>query len=361
MMVNLRRVIKILRNKYMNEKDEMVGLEGYEYEHSDKPYEESKYQTGSSSFNDNQYDSMSSGRQFKKFNESEDYQGISGMMDKNRNNSPFSNNTRNARGSLYFEKEFFVDNQCSWPLNLMSLFHPFRLSDPLDMDLEDLFKLAIPFLDIRLGIQGVAESFTFIIAKNKPKKAKYKSLKQEQSDKFFNDMNWKISEYLTSTITTSMLSMLVSVIELKERDIAEIINNWLYILLIIMKVPKTKNLSLSYISKLLLKNEFNINSTARDVILRFFFYNMDINKEKTLIDEWSDLLMDTYRQLKTNNKYIKGSFADSSGMPNLGLNNLKDHSALTKYFGELEIRALIIISYYSLNYVQAIEPRISRR
>ena len=191
---------------------------------------------------------------------------------------------RNARGSLYFEKEFFVDNQCSWPLNLMSLFYPFKLSDPLDMNLEDLFKLAIPFLDIRLGIQGVAESFTFVIAKSKPKKAKYKTLKQEQRDKFFNDMNWKISEYLTSTITTSMLSMLVSVIELKERDIAEIINNWLYILLIIMKVPKTKNLSLSYISKLLLKNEFNINSTARDVTLKFFFYNKDINKEKTLID-----------------------------------------------------------------------------
>ena len=71
--------------------------------------------------------------------------------------------------------------------------------------------------------------------------------------------------------------------------------------------------------------------------------------------------MDTYRQLKINKKYIKGSFADFSGMPNLRLNNLKDHSASKKYFGELEIRALIIISYYSLNHVQAVEPKMSRR
>lgn len=110
-----------------------------------------------------------------------------------------------------------------------------------------------------------------------------------------------------------------------------------------------------------MKEEFNINSTARDVILRFFFYNMDIDKEQLLLDEWSALLMDTYRQLKDNNRYIKGSFADPSGMPNLGLNSAKDYSALTKYFGELEIRGLIIISYYSLNYVQYIDPKIARR
>lgn len=180
-------------------------------------------------------------------------------------------------------------------------------------------------------------------------------------EKFFNDMNWKVSQYQSTTITTAMLSMLVSVIELKERPISEIINNWLYILLMIIKKSNVKNLSLSYISKLLLKEEFNINSTARDVILRFFFYNMDIDKEKDLLEEWSALLMDTYRQLKENNKYIKGSFADPSGIQNFGLNSNKDHSALTKYFGELEIRGLIIISYYSLNYVQYVDPKIARR
>lgn len=243
----------------------------------------------------------------------------------------------------------------------MSLFHPFRLSDPLDIELEDLFKLSLPFLDIRLGIQGVSESFTFVIAKNKPRLPKYRTLVEIQEEKFFNDMNWKISQYQSSTITTSMLSILVSVIELKERPIAEIINNWLYILLVIMKKSKVKNLSLSYISKLLLKEEFNINSTARDVILRFFFYNMDIDKEQLLLDEWSALLMDTYRQLKDNNKYIKGSFADPSGIPNLGLNSAKDYTTLTKHFGELEIRGLIIISYYSLNYVQYVDPKIARR
>ena len=174
-------------------------------------------------------------------------------------------------------------------------------------------------------------------------------------------MNWQISQYQSSTITTGMLSMLVSVIEVKERPIAEIINNWLYILLINMKKAKAKNLSLSYISKLLLKDEYNINSTAKDVILRFFFYNIDIENETFLLEEWSALLMDTYRQLKENNKYIKGSFADPSGIPNFGLNSAKDHTMLTKYFGELEIRGLIIISYYSLNYVQYVDPKIARR
>jgi len=215
-----------------------------------------------------------------------------------------------------------------------------------------------------LGFRVLLKASHSLLLNNKPKKPKYRSLVQETGEKFFNDMNWKISEYQSTSITTSMLSILVSVIELKEREIAEIINNWLYILLVILKIPKTKNLSLSYISKLLLKDEFNINSTARDVILRFFFYNMDIDKEQLLLDEWSALLMDTYRQLKTNNKYIRGSLADPSGilvMPNLGLNSSKDYSTVTKYFGELEIRGLIIISYYSLNYVQYVDPKIARR
>ena len=75
------------------------------------------------------------------------------------------------------------------------------------------------------------------ISQNKPK---YRSLNSNSGEKFFNDMNWKISQYMSSTITTGMLSMLVSVIEKNEKQISEIINNWLYILLIIMKIPNTK-------------------------------------------------------------------------------------------------------------------------
>lgn len=88
---------------------------------------------------------------------------------------------------------------------------------------------------------------------------------------------------------------------------------------------------------------------------------MDIEKEQGLLDEWSALLMDTYRQLKDNNKYIRGSLADPTGVPNLDTVSTKENSTLTKYFGELEIRGLIIISYYSLNYVQYVDPRIARR
>lgn len=161
---------------------------------------------------------------------------ISDNSSKKRINKPKVMRVRGAGSSTsHAEKELFDGNECEWPLKLMSLFHPFRLSDPLDIDLEEMFKLSLPFLDIRLGIQGVAESFTFIIAKNKPKLPRYRTLVGEQEEKFFNDMNWKISPYQSTTVTTAMLSMLVSVIELKERPIAEIINNWLYILLMIMK------------------------------------------------------------------------------------------------------------------------------
>ena len=88
---------------------------------------------------------------------------------------------------------------------------------------------------------------------------------------------------------------------------------------------------------------------------------MNIEKEQLLLDEWSALLMDTYRQLKDNNKYIRGSLADPSGIPNYDIGSHQDSIALTKYFGELEIRGLIIISYYSLNYVQYVDSKIARR
>jgi len=92
-------------------------------------------------------------------------------------------------------------------------------------------------------------------------------------------MNWKISPYLTTSMTSFILSMFVSIIEHWEKDIKDIINSWLYVLLVILKKPENCGISLSYISNLMLKHEYNINTTAWDVILRFFFLVMEIKKE----------------------------------------------------------------------------------
>lgn len=58
--------------------------------------------------------------------------------------------------------------KCKWPFTLLSLFHPFRISDKIDIDFETQFSLDIPFLDMKIGVQGVGESFSFVIARNKP-------------------------------------------------------------------------------------------------------------------------------------------------------------------------------------------------
>lgn len=47
----------------------------------------------------------------------------------------------------------------------MSLLHPFGFDYDLDEDLENFFGLCMPFLNFRVGIQGVEESFSFILTK----------------------------------------------------------------------------------------------------------------------------------------------------------------------------------------------------
>ena len=51
-----------------------------------------------------------------------------------------------------------------WPTRLLSLVHPFLLDLNLDENLELFFGLSIPFLDFRIGVQGIDETFSFIIA-----------------------------------------------------------------------------------------------------------------------------------------------------------------------------------------------------
>jgi hypothetical protein len=42
-----------------------------------------------------------------------------------------------------------------WPCQVFSLFHPFNMSDVVDEHLRDYFGTRMPFLNFKLGIQGV--------------------------------------------------------------------------------------------------------------------------------------------------------------------------------------------------------------
>ena len=44
--------------------------------------------------------------------------------------------------------------------------HPFSLDDNLDENLELFFGLSIPFLDCKIGVQGIDEAFSFVFAKD---------------------------------------------------------------------------------------------------------------------------------------------------------------------------------------------------
>lgn len=177
-------------------------------------------------------------------------------------------------------------------------------------------------------------------------------------------MNWWISWYLSTSMSSFILSTFVSIIEHWQKEISAIINSWLYVLLVILKNPSNEGISLSHISTLMLKHEYNINTTARDVILRFFFLIIDIEDEKPVFDEWSHLMIDTYDQLKQEGPW--GRNEDQHNVPVNWQSNAdfsefeKSHKTIKKYFGELEIWGLIIISYYSLIYSDSVDSRIAR-
>lgn len=42
--------------------------------------------------------------------------------------------------------------------------HPFSLDDNLDENLELFFGLSIPFLDCKIGVQGIDEAFSFVLS-----------------------------------------------------------------------------------------------------------------------------------------------------------------------------------------------------
>ena len=178
MIVNLKMVIKNIRKHVFNEHDsafdEFESSDEFEYYEDDYSHDELKIKKRSSSYHDETPNSYGRRRTISKMaegNDFEDFKQAQSMAQESskRSNAPKIRKSRGDSTGSHSSKDLHDEDQCTWPLTLMSLFHPFRLSDPLDIDIEHLFKLSLPFLDIRIGVQGVAESFTFVIAKNKPK------------------------------------------------------------------------------------------------------------------------------------------------------------------------------------------------
>ena len=158
MLVNLKMVIKNIRKHVFNESDSLLedldSSDEFEYYEEDNYHEDTKIKNRSSSYHDETPDNSRLRRKISRMaegNDFEDFKQAQSMAHESskRYNAPKIRKSRGESTGSYKNKDLHDEDQCIWPLSLMSLFHPFRLSDPLDMDLEHLFKLSLPFLDIR--------------------------------------------------------------------------------------------------------------------------------------------------------------------------------------------------------------------
>jgi hypothetical protein len=71
------------------------------------------------------------------------------------------------------------------------------------------------------------------------------------------------------------------------------------------------------VSKILLKKDPNISTTGRDIIMKPILYTLDTDQLKVLIDEWSQLILETYKKLKKDSS-VRSAYGHSS---NGGSNN----------------------------------------
>jgi len=99
------------------------------------------------------------------------------------------------------------------------------------------------------------------------------------------------------------------------------------------------------------------------VLLKPILYNLNIDVLKEVVEEWSDLIMDTYRLLKKDQSVREsyGSHSSSASPQKQQLKEFEDHKLINQYFGELEIRGLIALSYFSIYYSNEMDQSISRR
>ena len=126
-------------------------------------------------------------------------------------------------------------------------------------------------------------------------------VEQESSLRFFGSEYWKISSYLSTIIPSFFLSNLVAIVEFNQVDVTYLLQEWLYILQTINQQKTIHNdngIQLSVVSKIMLEKDPNISTTARDIILKPILYTIDNEQLKQLIDEWSSLILDTYKRLK---------------------------------------------------------------
>lgn len=153
-----------------------------------------------------------------------------------------------------------------WPSKILGLVHPFNLHEGMDESLEEFFNLNMPFLDFRIGIQGIENAFSFVISKEDRnyhserdhiskilgllKLSRMLKQMQEQSNdglvienlieqhidpadstlylgRFFNSEYWKISPYLSTLMPGFLLSAFVSIIEYDEKEICLLSQVWL--------------------------------------------------------------------------------------------------------------------------------------
>lgn len=65
------------------------------------------------------------------------------------------------------------------------------------------------------------------------------------------------------------------------------------------------------VSKLLLKKDANISTTGRDIIMKPILYTIDMDQLKYLIDEWSNLILETYKKVKRDQS-VKNNYGQHS-------------------------------------------------
>ena len=165
--------------------------------------------------------------------------------------------------------------------------HPFLLDMNLDENLELFFGLSIPFIDFKIGVQGIDETFSFIIANEGKEKStkeassdlgdhsgkldqgemlnllKTSKIKRLQADhkisesqivqttsqmskmNFINSEYWKASSYLNTVMSCQFLSTLVSIVEYAQTDITTLLQDWLNVVQFITSLGGSSSDSLT--------------------------------------------------------------------------------------------------------------------
>ena len=152
---------------------------------------------------------------------------------------------------------------------------------------------------------------------------------------FVNSEYWKASSYLSTVMCSFFLGTLVSIVEYAQPDITTLMQDWLNVIQYITSSSSQqeskqgvseaaagarlwarenlpKPLSVSALSQLMLRKDHSISSCARDVIMKpLLSSGSSIDHIKEEINEWQDLIMDTYLKLKEDASMRQAYDADA--------------------------------------------------